>query len=340
MTEKKYKCPTCKKELTKEEYQEILGVVKAQKRELEAQIKRAKEEAKESGLTEGFKQSETQIDLLKNQLAKAQDTIKLNIEKQTTAQLEGFANEKRLATQLREVFPGDEIKEEGKHGDILQVVCVDGNHAGLIVYECKRKPTINKADIRQAYTAKKYRKADYAILVTTGQRKRPPFSGLALEEDVYITCPDVVFTLIHLLRTRLIEMLKANLPEAEREDANRKLAEYLTQGEGNLAMGFILREATTQKEQLIKEYQQTNSWWEERWKSIQTIGISGNILQQNTNAVMSGQEPTQLDLKRLLPLPYLALEQPKETEGKEPTGEEVDYRTEIIERASRRVTGA
>ena len=170
MTEKKYKCPTCKKELTKEEYQRILGVVKAQKRELEAQIKNAKDEAKKDGLTEGFKQSKTQIDLLKNQLAKAQDTIKLNLEKQTTAQLEGFANEKRLAIQLREVFPNDEIKEEGKHGDILHAVRINGNHAGLIVYECKRKLDIKKEDIDQTYKAKQYRKADYAILVSTGQR--------------------------------------------------------------------------------------------------------------------------------------------------------------------------
>lgn len=336
MTSKKYRCPTCKKELTKEEYQTILKVSMAQKRELEAQVKRVKENAK----AEGAKQKETQIKLLQDQLIKSQDTIK-NLKGLTTAQLEGFAVEERLVEALETTFPNDIIKREGKKGDVLQTVCVDNNHAGLIVYECKRMATIYKAHIHQAYVAKKYRKADYAILVTTGHRKRPPFGGLAFEQDVYIVCPDGVFPLIHLLRTRLIEMLKANLPEAEREDANRKLAEYLTKGEGKLAMGFILREATTQKEQLIKEYHQTNSWWEERWKSIQTIGISGSILEQNISAVMSGQEPTQLDLKRLLPLPYLALEQPKEPEGEreEPTNEGIDYRTEIIERARRRITG-
>jgi len=334
MTEKKYKCPTCKKELTKEEYQNILGVVKAQKRDIEAQIKRAKE----AGKAEGAKQKETQVKLLQDQLHKSQDTIK-GLKKGTTAQLEGFANEKILAAQLREVFPDDEIKEEGKCGDVLQTVYVNENPIGTIIYECKRKSTILKIDIHQAYLAKKSRKADYAILVTTGQRQRPKFSGLASEQDVWVVCPNLAFTLIHLLRNTLIETAKANLPEAKREDANRKLAEYLTQGQGKLAISFILSQAKIQTEQLKKEVQQHRQGWEQQWQSIQTIGISGEVLQQNVSAVMSGQEPIQLDLKRLLPLSYLALEQQRETESKEETPTDRDYRTEIIERARRRITG-
>src|SRR5260370_35355411 len=98
------------------------------------------------------------------------------LERGTTRQTNGLELEQKLVPRLQREFPKDKIEHKGQGGDILHLVKFNGQIAGTIIYECKRCPRINSAHVQQAYEAKLTRKAHFAVLVTTGQRKG--FSGL------------------------------------------------------------------------------------------------------------------------------------------------------------------
>lgn len=298
-----YLCPTCKKELTKEEYDYALGIVK----ELKEAIGKAREEGKEAG-TQQYK---TQVELLEKQhlthvgrLEKTIETLKAG----TTAQKVGFKDEYSLCDNLKTQFPDDDIQHKGKLGDILQVVCVEDAEIGKIVYECKNKPRIESADIRQTFLAKQYRKANHAILVTTGERKRKPFDGLGYEHDIFIVTYALVIFLVNILRSHMVDMHHSSLPENQQADANRLLANYLTQGEGRLAINAISTQANLLAEGLQDEMIKTRKWWLERWNSIQTIGIAGNSILINIQLILTGQAPELLEYHQMKSLPESTLE--------------------------------
>jgi hypothetical protein len=301
--EKIYRCPTCNKELTKEEYDKALQIDRAREKEINNRIKEA--------FDAGAKQYEQQINLLTKQNAKLQDTIE-HLEKGDTAQRAGFENEMILQEGLKKEFPSDDVERHGHHGDVLQVVNYDSRSVGLIVFECKRKTTLDTKDIRQAYAALQYRKADYAILVTTATRtdkhKHAPFDSLLKEKDVLIIRPAGVLSLVSLLRDSLIFMYKSNLSPEQRLDANRKLSDYLAQGEGGLAIKTIVHHSSQLYDRLIDEIRRHKIDWNEQWKDICHINIAGNILSQNIGLILSGQKPIILNSQKPLALP-----RPKET---------------------------
>lgn len=318
MSEKIYKCPLCKKSLTQEEYSVVLQLDKARAVALKKEIV----EAKKQSFDAGVKQNESQVNLLTKQYAKALDTIE-HLKRGDTAQKAGYAEEDRLIEGLQKEFPDDEIQKHGKKGDVLQIVNYDGSSAGKIVYECKRMATLLKAHIKQTYTALQYRKANYAILVTVATRTDKhgdkAFDSLLYDEEygIYIVRPLGVMALVTLLRDAMIFMHKSNLSPAQRLDANRKLSDYLTRGEGSMAINTIIHQTTQLRNGLMDEMHRHDIDFNERWKSIYHIGVSVVVISQNIGLILSGQEPTILNLKTppALPLPAPELPQGELTDG-------------------------
>jgi hypothetical protein len=99
------------------------------------------------------------------------------LEKGSTPQTEGLEFADKLVARLKKEFPEDDIQHKGKGGDVLHIIKFDNKPAGIIIYECKRTKGIQSQHIHQAHLAKQSREADFAVLVTTGQKKG--FSGLA-----------------------------------------------------------------------------------------------------------------------------------------------------------------
>lgn len=240
-----YRCPVCKKVLTKKEYEAALGIIQAK----EAHIKHREEElrqeqqlfrqqksaliakarkAKDEGLKEGQRLEKQRAERLfkgKDKTIKVlQERIK-NLQKGSTPQTEGLEFEETLCKRLRAQYPDDEIKHEGKGGDVLHFVIFSGKRAGIIIYECKRTPAIPSTHIQQAFRAKQEREADFAILVTTGQRRK--FNGLDMENGVLIVSPLGVIPLVGLLRTHLIEMLKAKISKEKRAEIANQLLKHV-----------------------------------------------------------------------------------------------------------------
>src|SRR5439155_10026267 len=111
-------------------------------------------------------------------------------------------------------------------GDILHSVRSEGKTAGVIVYECKREPRIERSHVRQAQKAKRLFKADFAVLVTTGRKRG--FGGLQQYDGILAVAPMGTVPLVHLLRAHLIELMRASVTREKRAAIASQLVTYIT----------------------------------------------------------------------------------------------------------------
>lgn len=81
-------------------------------------------------------------------------------------------DEEVLVRRPRREYPVDEVLRKGQGGDVLHHVFYHKERAGTIIYECKRTDRISGSHVRQAMLPKESRTADFAVLVTIGQRKK------------------------------------------------------------------------------------------------------------------------------------------------------------------------
>jgi hypothetical protein len=149
--QKNYRCPVCKKTLTKKEFDRALHIheaqqgrlqeweqrLRTQEREMPKKLKAAKEEGRssEKGKTARMVRG------YKEKMKRMQERMK-QLEQGTTPQSQGLADEVKLTKRLAEEFGGDDVQRKGHGGDVLHVVKDNGQVAGIIIYECKNTPTI------------------------------------------------------------------------------------------------------------------------------------------------------------------------------------------------------
>jgi hypothetical protein len=318
-----YRCPVCKKPLSKTEYESALGIIEAQKKHLKeeqeklaqqqaalrkerADLKAQAKRAKSEGLAQGRQQEKERAQRLmagqKKTIAKLQERVR-QLEKGSTPQTEGLEFEETLTARLQTEFADDEVQHEGKGGDILHFVNFDGKQTGIIIYECKRTPRIPSDHIQQAFRAKQTREADFAILVTTGQRKG--FNGLAEDGGVLIVAPLGVIPLVSLIREHLIEMLKTKISKEKRAEIAQQLLKYVTSPQfKNPIEGIITR--TGELEDMIKEEAKQHArMWETRWEHYQRIKWDSSQIQGNLQLVLHGKEPKPLTYPKPEPLQLL-----------------------------------
>lgn len=294
-----YRCPVCKKPLTKKEYERALGILGEREKHLEAEkamlrrrlqvaearVKKARQEGidRERARTQRLLAGkEKQIKILKDRLEQ--------LKKGTTPQTEGLEFEENLATRLEREFPDDDIKHAGRGGDVLHVVYFGKQRAGLIVYECKRTPRIDHAHIRQAHLARQDREADFAVLVTTGSRKG--FSGLAQIEGVLVVAPLGTIPLAALLRQHIIEKVKARITKEERTRIAEQLAKYITSPQFKNPIDEVVSLSAQLQGMIREEAKEHFRVWRKRWDHYQRIQWDSSQVRQNVQLVLHGKEPT------------------------------------------------
>jgi len=306
---KKYICPVCKKPLTKAEYERALGILGEREKHLEhekAELKKKLEEAKKmvkKAKEEGMRAERARTQRLlagkERQIKELQQRIK-QLEKGSTPQTEGLEFEDKLATRLRQEFPEDDIQHKGKAGDVLQIVRFRNKPAGIIIYECKRTPRILPQHINQAYRAKRSRGADFAVLVTTGKSKE--FSGLAHIRGVLVVSPLGTIPLATLLRTHLIEMMRAKISKEKRTKIARQLLEYITSPQFRNPIEEVI-ELTSELQEMIKEEAKGHfRIWNKRWERYQTIQWDSSLIQKNIQLVLHGKKPEAVQHPKVEPL--------------------------------------
>jgi len=313
---KTYKCPVCKKTLTKKEFEAALGMLGEREkhlqheksdlerklREVPVKVKHARDEgvrterARTQRLLSG---KDKQIDILKQRI----DQLK----KGTTPQTEGLEFEEKLSSRLQKEFRDDEILHKGKGGDVLHIVKFDGKPAGIIIYECKRTPRIQEQHVQQARLAKQTREADFAVLVTTGQKRG--FSGLLQMSGVLVVSPLGTIPLASLLRAHLIEMVRAKIAKEKRVVIAQQLLKHVTSPQFRNPIEEIVQ-LSVQLQHMIKEEAKDHfRLWKKRWDHYQKIQWDGSQVQQNIQLVLHGKEP-----KLIPPLKIVPMELPSPSE--------------------------
>jgi hypothetical protein len=282
MPDKIYKCPTCNSVVDESHYLKIMGLLKSNKKKEHESYLKGKTEGKEIGI----KEQSLALDRVTNLYNKL---LKENEIQNTgrTHQDAGRDYEVELTNQLRIDYPSDSIEHHGKVGDILHIVYLNNTQIGKIVYECKQEPTLKEDHIKQTYTAKLKRKADFGVLVTTGKRKRKSFDGFSHENDIFITTPSSVIFFIPLLRNLIISNYRSNMTIEEKNSMNNILVQYITQGDGKLSINSIIKESESSWNILLNDIKQSRYSWDERRKSIIRIGINALSLGSNINSISS-----------------------------------------------------
>ncbi len=305
---KTYRCPVCGKPLTEQEYERALGILgerekhlKHEKAELLGKLKQAHARVKEAKEEGKRAERERTKRLLKGKEAEIQrwkDRVR-QLKRGSTPQTEGLEFEDKLVARLKRDFPEDKVEHTGKGGDVLHTVRFSKKPAGVIIYECKREPKIRPTHIRQAFRAKQSREADFAVLVTTGQKQG--FGGLAHMNGVFVVAPLGVLHLVSLLRLHLVEMLKAKVTRKERAIIAERLVKYVTSPQFKNPIEEVIRRASDLQDLLFDEALAHKHIWEKRWEHYQVIHWDGSHIQANLGLVLQGKEPKAMSRPKVPP---------------------------------------
>jgi len=306
-----YQCPVCHKVLTKKEYEGALGIMHEQDArhaealdELKGKLKATKLEAKKArrlGIEYQKTQTKRLVEGKVRDIQKLKERIK-QLEKGTTPQTEGLEFEDKLVKRLKMEFPDDEIKHEGKGGDVLHSVMFARKIAGIIVYECKRTPDWYNGHVEQAYRAKITRKAVFAVLVTTAHTTRK-WKGFDTIREVLVVSPFAVVPLVRLLRMHVVEMLKAEIPISNRQKIASQLLQHITSTEFKNPLEDIARTGMELQSDLKKEVKTHLLTWKKRWSNYQKLHYNSSAIQQNIQLVLQGKQVKSLIRPKEQPLP-------------------------------------
>lgn len=323
----KYTCPLCGSPLTESHFHRVIKQQekkeKVQKGELEklkkqvatateaaAAAKRKEQETrvrtkqkveaakKEAALAERRKSAIRDTRLMA-QIKKLEEEKKM-LQKHTSPQEIGLADEGVLVKRLEKEFPDDRIEHVGKGGDVLHYVIFDKEDAGCIVYECKHTDRISSDHVAQTSLAKKTRQANYGILVTTGTRKG--FSGLDQEAGIFIVAQAGVLTLARICRDSLVTMAKQRLDAAAKAAAAKRLMDYVTSPVCKTPLEEAISHTERAQKNLVKEVKQHLNDWKERHELYQTIHYDVSHVRKNIDRVLGGDEPLKLETPKLEPL--------------------------------------
>jgi hypothetical protein len=315
-----YVCPLCKSPLTKDHYHNVLklqneqqriqrGQVEALKSQIAAAVQKEKElrlkarkdaeAARQAGALNERKRTGRLMAGQAEKIKRLQEKVKM-LKSGETHQSIGLADEPVLVARLQQEFPEDRIEHAGKGGDILHFVQFDSNEVGCIVYECKHTPRISGDHIVQTARAKATRRADYAILVTTGTRKG--FSGLDHESGIFVVAQAGVLTLARICRHTLVSMAKAQLNAAARAATAQRLMDYIISPNCRTPLEQAIGHTERARKKLGQEMRQHLRDWKERYELYQTIHHDVSHVEINISRVLDGQDPLQLAKPKVEPL--------------------------------------
>lgn len=322
-----YKCPLCGSSLTEHHYLKVIKLQerkeKVQKGELDkmrkqaaaakaaaaaatkkqqdilAKAKQDVEAAKKQAAVTERKKSAVRDKRLIARIKKLEEEKKM-LQKHTSPQEIGLADEGVLVKRLEREFPDDRIEHVGKGGDVLHFVVFDKEDAGCIIYECKHTDRISSDHVDQTSLAKKTRQANYGILVTTGTRKG--FSGLDQEAGIFLVAQAGVLTLARICRDSLVTMAQQRLDAAAKAAAAKRLMDYITSPVCKTPLEEAISHTARAQKNLVKEVKQHLNDWKERHEVYQTIHYDVSHVQKNIDRVLGGDEPLKLEKPRLVPL--------------------------------------
>lgn len=236
------------------------------------------------------------------------------IKKGTTPQIEGLDFERELASQLRQKFPEDEIKQTGKKGDIIQTVQVENKQVGKIIYECKKTQEFQNKFIEQIQRDKAKVVADYGVIVTWATKENR--QGFWVEGDIIIVHPYGVLDVSTFLRETVVQMYTLKLSKSEFETKGKAILEFMQSQEFRSRIQDSIVKSQQAYKMLKKEVTTHINTWKKRVKIYESIYRNASIIQNTVRYVLlHGKVPERLpEAKEFPALPLVT-----QTEGENAT---------------------
>jgi hypothetical protein len=299
----KYECPVCKKPLTKTEFERAFKIHEAQKahvetrerelREQEQRFKAEKKRVKKEAREAEHNRTRRIVAGKDLQIGKLRETVRL-LKRGKTPQEYGPEFEVKLLKRLRAEFKDDDVQptKGGRGGDVLHTVKEGGKVAGTIVYECKWTSRISGSHVRQTAQAKMSRRAEFAVLVTSGGKRG--FSGFTEISGILVVAPAGVLALAGLVRNHLVEMLRAGIEKKRRAQIANRLLRFIKSSEFKNPIEEIVRTGDNLREGILEEFKWHKNDWERRWDAYGRIRWDGLAIQENLRRVFHGESPRQI----------------------------------------------
>lgn len=314
------KCPVCHSPLSDSQFEKALGIMEEKQKalkdaqakalkvaeDLKQQLKQSKEKVKQARAA-GVEAERAKTKRMLQGKDRDIETLKQRIrqlQKGTTPQSEGLEFEEILVKRLRREFPCDLIEHKGKGGDILHTVMFEEKKAGVVIYECKRTPTVQGQHVEQTLLAKKQREADFGILITTGKKKG--FTGFALMNSVLVVSPFAVIPLATLVRNHLVEMMRAKISQEERAVLAARLLDFIASPQFKNPIDEVVRVASDLEQMVKDEANDHLRIWTKRLHNYQTIRWDTTQVRENIQLVLHGGNPKSLPRPKDSPLQLLA----------------------------------
>lgn len=217
-------------------------------------------------------------------ISKENRELRQQLKRGTTPQVEGLLFEPELCEQLEKSFPKDKIEHHGKGGDILQLVVVNGQCIGRLVFECKRCSRMPSKYVEQARRALAQRKADYAFLVTNASKANT--FGFWTDKDVLIVHPAGVLALVGWVRDALIKLAELKMSRRQREQAVAAILDFVNSPEFRNPVRDIIRRSEQLGTDLKDEIKSHKNLWLSRYAHYQAMWMEGQGLSRDVDSIV------------------------------------------------------
>ncbi|MBP9010975.1 MAG: DUF2130 domain-containing protein [Smithellaceae bacterium] len=212
---------------------------------------------------------------------------------QGSMETQGEVLEQDLETQLKALFPHDDIKPvpKGIRGaDIIQCVHTPlGHECGILLWETKNTKGWNASWLQKLKDDAIATRATLAILVSTALPGGIARFGYV--DGVWVSDPLCALPLAAALRHQLIAVSRERTISCGKNDKMEALYEYLSGTEFKQKIEGIVEAFTLMQDQLNQERRAMEKHWNQREKQIQrviknTVGLYGDM-----QGIIGGQIP-------------------------------------------------
>lgn len=239
-------------EVIKKKNEEDIKKEKEKIKEMEMKIKEERKKDKE-------KMKEKEMEIKQREKKKYGEEFKnlqlkiKNLEEGRSASEAGFDYEKELFGILKKEFENDEVKHEGKMGDIIIEVKAKNKTIGTLLIELKKVTRHSPSHIEEVKRHKIDARADVGVLVTNGDFGRVKMDGFKNIDNILVIRPYSVVDFLKLLKKHLLEINSLKVSFEEREDKMVKLWKFIHSTEFETQMNSIFRDISQFKELDVKE---------------------------------------------------------------------------------------
>ena len=205
----------------------------------------------------------------------------------------GDLREEEIFNRLVEAFPDDDIKREGKGGDIMHVVRYSAGksqrRAGLILYECKDTLRWLNSFIEQIKADGKTHRTRHLLLVTRAMPKGE--DGMFIRDDVAVVGPDYVIYLAHVLRQMVIEADRAGLAGQGKAAKTSQLYEYLAGDEFREHFGAVVKAGGNLTSMLQEEKRAHERTWTRREQAYSELERKAIAVDEAICGIIEAEPP-------------------------------------------------